>query len=211
MKPKLNCELYLVTDRTVLNNMDLYFSVEKAILGGVTLVQLREKALTSREFYNTAIKIKEITDKYCIPLIINDRLDIAIAVDAAGVHLGQKDLPADVARSIIGNDKIIGVSTATIEEAVIAEKAGADYIGVGAMFSTKTKDDTRAVTIELLTEIKHSVTIPVAAIGGITEDNASLLKPSGIDGIAVVSAILGKKDVKEAAKTMKEIIMSGKK
>jgi thiamine-phosphate pyrophosphorylase len=206
MKPKVNYELYLVTDRTVLTDIDLFFSIEKAILGGVTLVQLREKMLTSREFYNTAIKVKKITDNYGIPLIINDRLDIAIAVDAAGVHLGQKDLPADVARSIIGNEKIIGVSTATIEEAVLAEKACADYIGVGALFSTKTKDDTRAVTIELLTQIKQSVTIPVVAIGGITEDNASLLKRSGIDGIAVVSAILGKNDVKEAAKKMKKII-----
>jgi thiamine-phosphate pyrophosphorylase len=206
MNIKVDYKLYLVTDRTVLKNADLYTAVEEAIKGGVSLVQLREKDLTSLEFYNTALKVKEITDRYNVPLIINDRLDIALAVDASGVHLGQKDMPTDVARRLLGRDKILGVSTATLEEALKAESDGADYIGVGALFSTSTKNNTRAVSVDLLKTIKKSVSIPVVAIGGINSKNALQLEPSGVDGLAIVSDILGKEDIKLAAETLRKII-----
>jgi thiamine-phosphate pyrophosphorylase len=206
MKSNIDYSLYLVTDRDVLKDKDLYLALEEAIKGGVTLVQLREKHLSSLEFYNTALKVKEITDKYNVPLIINDRLDIALAVDAAGVHLGQNDMPASAARKLIGPDKILGVSAATIEEAKIAERDGADCIGVGAMFPTDTKQDARAVSGELLKEIKKSITIPVVAIGGINENNIKQLKTANIDGVAIVSAILGKADIKAAAERMKALI-----
>jgi thiamine-phosphate pyrophosphorylase len=199
MKRNVNYSLYLVTDREVLKERNLYLSVEQAIQGGVTLVQLREKDVSSLEFYRIAMEVKNITDKYNVPLIINDRLDIAMAVDAAGVHVGQSDLTCEVARKILGDKKIIGVSTATVDEAIAAEKDGADYIGVGAMYSTQTKTDARAVTIETLAKIKQSINIPVVAIGGINENNFIPLKNTGIDGLAIVSAILGKENIKEAA------------
>jgi thiamine-phosphate pyrophosphorylase len=199
MKRNVNYSLYLVTDREVLKERDLCLSVEQAIQGGVTLVQLREKDVSSLEFYRIALEVKNITDKYNVPLIINDRLDIAMAVDAAGVHVGQSDLTCEVARKILGDKKIIGVSTATVDEAIAAEKDGADYIGVGAMYSTQTKTDARAVTIETLAKIKQSINIPVVAIGGINENNFIPLKNTGIDGLAIVSAILGKENIKEAA------------
>jgi thiamine-phosphate pyrophosphorylase len=205
MRNNLDYSLYLVTDRDVLLDTDIYTEVEQAIKGGVTLVQIREKSMGTLEFYNLAVKIKYITDKYKIPLIINDRLDIAQAIDAAGVHLGQDDMPADVARGILGSNKIIGVSTATLEEAIKAERQGADYVGVGAMFPTTTKDDASAVTIDCLKEIKKGISIPVIAIGGISEKNVALLKPASIDGIAVVSAILGKKSVKAAAEKLGDL------
>jgi thiamine-phosphate pyrophosphorylase len=199
MKRNVNYSLYLVTDREVLKERDLCLSVEQAIQGGVTLVQLREKDVSSLEFYRIALEVKNITDKYNVPLIINDRLDIAMAVDAAGVHVGQSDLTCEVARKILGDKKIIGVSTATVDEAIAAEKDGADYIGVGAMYSTQTKTDARAVTIETLAKIKQSINIPVVAIGGINGNNFIPLKNTGIDGLAIVSAILGKENIKEAA------------
>lgn len=194
--------LYLVTDRDVLSGRDLIKCIEDSILGGVTLVQLREKNVTSREFYEIAIKVKEVTSRYNVPLIINDRLDIALAIDADGLHIGQKDLPASVARKILGKDKILGVSAATLQEALKAEKDGADYLGVGAVFSTSTKKDTRDVSYETLSSITASVNIPVVAIGGINENNVTKLKGSNIQGIAVVSCILGKEDVKGAAEKM---------
>lgn len=203
MKTKIDYSLYLVTDRDVLKGRDLYTSVEQAILGGSTLVQLREKNISSREFFKIACAVKQITDKYNIPLIINDRLDIALAADAAGVHLGQSDLPCKIARQILGPDKLLGISAATIEEAVAAEKDGADYIGVGAVFPTGTKLDARSVSIEGLKLIKEALGIPVVAIGGINENNFMLLKPSGIDGIAVVSAILGKDNIQDAASKLR--------
>lgn len=206
MKADVNYKLYLVTDRDILKNIDICTAVEEAIQGGVTLVQLREKNLTALEFYNTAVKIKKITDKYNLPLIINDRLDIALSINAAGLHVGQTDMPADIVRRLLGNDKVLGVSAATVEEAKKAEKDGADYIGVGAVFPTTTKSDTRAVSVELLKKIKESVSIPVVAIGGINENNVSLLKPANIDGVAVVSCILGKEDIKSAAARLKNLI-----
>lgn len=206
MKNNIDYSLYLCTDRDVLVDTDIYTGVEEAIRGGVTVVQIREKSLGTLEFYNIAVKIKRITDKYKIPLIINDRIDIAQAIDAAGVHLGQSDMPADIARSIIGNNKILGVSTNTLEEAQRAERQGADYVGVGAMFPTTTKDDARPVSVQCLKEIKEGISIPVVAIGGINEKNVALLKPANIDGIAVVSDILGKKSIKVAAEKLGALI-----
>lgn len=200
--------LYLVTDREVLKGRDLIKSIEDSILGGVTLVQLREKNVTSREFYEIALKVKEVTSKYNVPLIINDRLDIALAVDADGLHIGQKDLPALEARKLLGKDKILGVSAATLEEALKAEKDGADYLGVGAVFSTSTKNDARDVSFETLSNITSSVNVPVVAIGGINENNVAELKGSNINGVAVVSCILGKEDIKEASNKMK-IVFEG--
>jgi thiamine-phosphate pyrophosphorylase len=206
MKCNLNCKLYLVTDRDMLKDIDLYTAIEQAIIGGVTLVQLREKNLTSLELYNTALQVKKITDAYDIPLIINDRLDIMMAVNAAGVHLGQKDIPAKAARKLIGESKILGVSTATVEEAILAQQDGADYIGVGALFGTATKSNTRPVTVELLKQIKQSVTIPVVAIGGIKTSNIAQLKPANIDGVAIVSDILAKEYIKSAAQEISKLL-----
>jgi thiamine-phosphate pyrophosphorylase len=205
MKKNINYSLYLVTDRDVVMDTDIYTGVLEAIKGGVTVVQLREKRIGTLEFYNIAVKIKSITDKYEIPLIINDRIDIALAIGCDGVHLGQNDMPAGLARNILGNNKIIGVSASTLEEAQKAEKDGADYVGVGAMFPTTTKDDAKAVSIKCLKEIKEGISIPVVAIGGINEKNVELLLPAKIDGIAVVSAILSKKNAKAAAE---KLIMS---
>ncbi|SHI04095.1 thiamine phosphate synthase [Clostridium intestinale] len=202
MKSNIDYTLYLVTDRDVLKGRDLCEAIEASIKGGVTLVQLREKDISSLDFYNLAVAVKKITDKYNVPLIINDRIDIALAVDAAGVHVGQSDIPANVARKIIGEYKILGISAATLEEAKLAEAEGADYLGIGAVFPTDTKKDARSVSIELLGEIKKSLTVPVVGIGGISQNNAELLKESKIDGIAVVSAILGKEDIEQAAKDM---------
>ena len=206
MKNKIdvNYSLYLVTDRGILNGRNLEEAVEEAILGGVTLVQLREKAASTLEFYNTALKVKAVTDKYNIPLIINDRLDIALAVDAAGLHVGQDDMPAHIARKILGPDRILGVSTANLKEALKAQKDGADYIGVGAMFPTSSKSDTRDVTLNELRRIKESIKIPVVAIGGINQSNVKQIIEAGADGAAVISAILGRNDIKQAALELKK-------
>ena len=206
-KSNIDYSLYLVTDRNIINKnrKDFIQSVKEAILGGVTVVQLREKNISSKEFYEIAKKVKKLTDEYNVALIINDRLDIALSVDADGVHLGQEDLPIDVAKKLLGKDTIIGISTATLEESIEAEKKGADYIGVGAMFSTNTKEDIRKVDIKTLKDIKENISIPVVAIGGINHSNVERLKPSKIDGIAVVSAILSSDDIKKSSKELKNI------
>jgi thiamine-phosphate pyrophosphorylase len=174
-------------------------AVEKAIKGGCTLVQLREKDCSSLEFYQTAMKVKSITDQYRVPLIINDRVDIVLAVDAAGIHVGQSDLPASIIRKIIGPDKIIGVSAANLKEAQTAEKDGADYLGVGAMYTTETKKDTRPVTLEELKEIRSKVEIPIVVIGGINKKTVMDFRGLGIDGLAVVSAVIAQDDIEQAA------------
>jgi thiamine-phosphate pyrophosphorylase len=206
MSFKVDYKLYLVTDRDVLKNKDIYTAVEESIKGGVTLVQLREKNISSLDFYNIAVKLKQITDKYNIPLIINDRLDIALAVDSAGLHIGQEDIPAKIARKLLGENKILGVSARNLKEAKKAEKDGANYIGVGAIFPTSTKSDAQAVSIEALKEIKENISIPVVAIGGINTNNVKLLKPANIDGISVISSILGKENITLAAKELKKLI-----
>ncbi len=207
MKTKVDYTLYLVTDRELMSTKTLEEAVEQAILGGCTLVQLREKTASSREFYQTALNIKAITDKYKVPLIINDRVDIALAIDADGVHVGQSDLPATIVRKIIGKDKILGVSAGCAEKAIEAQREGADYIGVGALFSTSTKTDAKSVSKETLMKIIKEVSIPVVGIGGINEQNAAQLKNTGIDGIAVVSAIIAQKDIKLSAEKMLEIFV----
>lgn len=202
MKPDMNYTLYLCTDRRLMTTDTLEEAVELAIQGGVTVVQLREKDCTSREFYEEAEKVKAITDAYEIPLLINDRLDIALAVGADGVHLGQTDIPVWAARDILGADKIVGATANTLEKAEEAWKSGADYLGVGDVFGTSTKADTIHVTLEELAAIKKQVEIPVVAIGGINAENISSLKATGVDGAAVISAILAKKDITAAAETL---------
>jgi thiamine-phosphate pyrophosphorylase len=196
--------LYLVTDRTLLGGRDLQQSIEAAILGGVTIVQLREKELSTLEFFNFATQIKAVTDNYQIPLIINDRLDIALAVEAAGLHVGQDDLPAATARKLLGSDKILGVSAATVDEAIKAEADGADYLGIGAVFPTDTKKDACQVLLNTLGTIKKQVGIPVVAIGGINQSNLALVKEQEVDGIAVISAILCQENIKLAARFLYE-------
>ena len=208
MKNKIDYTLYLCTDRDLMSSATIEENVELAIKGGCTVIQLREKNCSSKEFYDLAVSVKKITDKYNVPLIINDRVDIAMAVDAAGVHIGQSDLPADVVRRIIGDDKIIGVSTAKLEEALKAVKDGADYLGVGAMYSTNTKTDARPVTMEELKEIRKNVDIPIVVIGGINMNTLGNFKNMGIDGLAVVSAIVAQPDVEKAAKDMYEAFTS---
>ncbi len=180
-------------------------AVNDAIKGGCTVVQLREKHATSREFYQLALSLKRITGYYGIPLIINDRLDIAAAVNAEGVHLGQKDLPADIARAVLGEEKIIGVSANNLQAAINAELDGADYIGVGAVFQTSTKTDAKPVTIDKLKEIRSAVKIPMVAIGGIKRSNISQLNGTGINGVAVVSAVIGSKNITAAARELKAL------
>ena len=202
MKPDMNYTLYLCTDRRLMTTDTLEEAVELAIQGGVTVVQLREKDCTSREFYEEAEKVKAITDAYEIPLLINDRLDIALAVGADGVHLGQTDIPVWAARDILGADKIVGATANTLEKAEEAWKSGADYLGVGDVFGTSTKADTIHVTLEELAAIKKQVEIPVVAIGGINAENISSLKATGVDGAAAISAILAKRDITAAAETL---------
>lgn len=204
-KSKIDYSLYLCTDRSLMTAPTLEQAVNDAIKGGCTIVQLREKHATSREFYQLALSLKRITGYYGIPLIINDRLDIAAAVNAEGVHLGQKDLPADIARAVLGEEKIIGVSANNLQAAINAELDGADYIGVGAVFQTSTKTDTKPVTIDKLKEIRSVVKIPMVAIGGIKRSNISQLNGTGINGVAVVSAVIGSKNITAAARELKAL------
>ncbi len=203
MKPEYS--LYLVTDRMLMSTKTLGEAVEQAIAGGCTLVQLREKEISSLDFYVLASEMKKITDIYGIPLIINDRIDIAMAVGAAGVHIGQKDIPADIARKVIGKDMLLGVSAASVAEAVNAAKAGADYLGVGAMFPTGTKPDAGFVSMEELGKIRRAVDIPIVVIGGISKENATLFQPMGIDGLAVASAVIAQPDIKKSAADLKAL------
>lgn len=209
MKSNIDYSIYLVTDRSIMSTEKLEIAVEQAILGGCTLVQLREKESSSLDFYQTALKIKEITSKYNIPLIINDRIDIALAVGAEGVHLGQSDIPAKIARKLIGDEKILGVSASNLEEAIIAQKDGADYIGVGAMFATLTKTDAKLTSIDELKEIRKRISIPIVVIGGINKNTIPNFYGIDIDGIAVVSAIISQANIKEATAELKKIFLKG--
>ena len=189
-------KLYLVTDSDILKGRDFYKCIEDAIKAGVTMVQLREKNASGKEFLEKAIKLRELTKKYNVKFIINDRVDIAMLCDADGVHVGQSDIPANKVRELIGEDKIVGVSARTVEEALIAKKNSADYLGVGAMFTTTTKLDAKSVSIEKLKEIQEMVSLPVVAIGGLSLSNIDKLKECNVDGYAVVSAILGAENIK---------------
>ncbi len=198
-------KVYLVTDNGQLKGRDFFDVVEESLKGGVTLVQLREKNITSREFYEKALKLREITKKYNVPLIINDRVDIAMAVNADGVHVGQKDIPVSEVKRISGGKLIVGATANTVELAKEAEKQGADYIGSGAMFSTPTKDDAKPMTKDMLKNIVNSVNIPVCAIGGINIDNVIELKNTGIAGVAVSSGIMGVENVFDISNKFFEI------
>lgn len=206
MKPDFDLSLYLVTDRGMMSTLTLEQAVEQAIEGGVTLVQLREKDASSLDFYRTALGVKRLTDVKGIPLIINDRVDIALAVDAAGVHVGQEDLPAKTVRAILGEEKLLGVSVSTVEEALQAERDGADYLGVGAMFATGTKTDAQLVSMEELRKIHSAVSLPIVVIGGINTETIPLFRGSGIDGVAVVSAIIAAENIAAAARGLKDLL-----
>lgn len=199
---KSSLKIYAVTDRYWLNGRELKDDVEKAIKGGATMVQLREKELAFDSFVKEAFEIKEVCKKYDVPFIINDSLDVFLAVDADGIHVGQNDMQADLVRQKIGPNKILGVSAETVDEAILAEKMGADYLGVGTIFNTTTKLDAITVSLKTLTEICHSVDIPVVAIGGISLNNIKDLKDTMIDGISIVSAIFAAKDIEKATRDL---------
>lgn len=211
----MNCSsedllVYAVTDRSWLNGESLYSQVEKALKGGATFIQLREKELDEEDFLKEAIEVKELCKQYHVPFVINDNVDIACKMDADGVHVGQSDMEAGNVRAKLGSDKIIGVSAQTVEQALLAESCGADYLGVGAVFPTGTKSDAVEVGYETLKAICDAVHIPVVAIGGITSNNIIELKGSGASGVAVVSAIFASKDIEaatqELCKKTKEMI-----
>ena len=196
--------VYAVTDRYWLKDETLAQVVEKAILGGTTFVQLREKNATDEEFLQLALDVQKVCKKYNVPFVISDNVELAAKIGADGVHVGQSDMNALDVRALVGSDKILGVSAQTVEQAVLAEKQGADYLGVGAVFRTSMKDDADYVPYETLKAICDAVTIPVVAIGGITADNMHELKGSGICGVSVISSIFGKEDITAAAAELKK-------
>ena len=205
----MNCDkkdllLYAVTDRHWLNGRTLYEVVKESLDGGATFLQLREKTMDEETFLQEAKELQKLCKEYKVPFVINDNVDIALEMDADGVHVGQSDMEAGDVRAKLGPDKIIGVSAGTVEEAILAEKRGADYLGVGAVFPTGSKDDAVEVPHETLKAICEAVSIPVIAIGGITQENVSELAGSGICGIAVISAIYAQKDIKKATELLKE-------
>jgi thiamine-phosphate pyrophosphorylase len=208
----MNCDkksllLYAVTDRAWLKDHTLLQEVENALKGGTTFVQLREKNLDEEKFMKEAVEIQALCKKYSVPFVINDNVEIALAMDADGVHVGQSDMQACQVRKKLGPDKIIGVSANTVEQALAAEKSGADYLGVGAVFPTGSKEDAQDVSLDTLKAICLAVDIPVVAIGGINKENVWQLQGSGIDGIAVISAIFGQPDIQEAANELKQIML----
>ena len=196
------CKIYLVTDEKACLGKDFYACIEEAIKGGVRIVQLREKNISTKDFYEKALKVKEICKNYGVLFIINDRLDIAQAVGADGVPLGQSDMPIEKARKILKDKFLIGATARNIEEAKRAELLGADYIGSGAIFGTSTKDNAKKLEMEELKKIVASVKIPVFAIGGININNVGILKNIGLQGICSVSGILSEKDCKKAVDIM---------
>ncbi len=198
--------VYAVTDRHWLNGRTLYEVVKESLDGGVTFLQLREKDLDDENFLKEAIELKELCKEYKVPFVINDNVDIAIKMDADGVHVGQSDMEAGDVRAKLGPDKIIGVSAQTVEQAVLAEQRGADYLGVGAVFPTGSKDDADDVSHETLKAICEAVSIPVVAIGGITLENTPQLKDSGICGVAVISAIYAQDDIRKASEDLKKVV-----
>lgn len=197
--------LYAVTDRSWLHGRTLYEQVEEALQGGATFVQLREKKLDEEAFLKEALEIKELCRRYQVPFVIDDDVELARKVDADGVHVGQNDMEAGNVRALLGEDKILGVSAQTVEQAVLAEQRGADYLGVGAVFHTDSKADAQAVSYDTLKAICQAVKIPVVAIGGIGRGNVQELKGSGICGIAVISAIFGAANIREATAELKSL------
>ena len=200
--------LYLVTNSDGHKEADFLDIIAKACEGGVTMVQLREKERSGHNYYELALKVKKVTDRYNVPLIIDDRIDIALVADAAGVHLGQEDLPVASARKIMGAGKIIGATTKTVEAALAAQKAGANYLGVGAIYPTTTKVKTVLTSVDTLKDIVQNVNIPVVAIGGLNAENLNVLYGSGFAGVAVVTAIMNSKNPKETAGFLRQMIQS---
>lgn len=197
--------LYAVTDQSWLGEETLYAQVEKALKGGATFIQLREKNLSGEEFLAEAVQIKELCKKYGVPFVINDNVEIAKKIDADGVHVGQDDMEAEDVRQILGPDKIIGVSAHSVEEALRAEAHGADYLGVGAAFSTSSKPDAGNIRHETIKAICEAVKIPVIAIGGISKENILKLQGNGLCGVAVISAIFAQKDIEGATAELKSL------
>lgn len=206
MKPLFDLSVYLITSRNFLDAISLYDAVESALLGGCSIVQLREKNLEFNEFLIMARKIKTLTNKYNVPLIINDNIEVALASNADGLHIGSNDIPIEKARFLLGKNKIIGVSAVNAKEAINSEKNGADYIGVGAMFPTITKNDAKIVTFEELREIRAVCNLPLVVIGGINAQNIMQFENLNIDGIAVSSSILKSKNIKNTTSDMKKKI-----
>lgn len=196
--------LYFITDSTGFSEEEFLQRVEMALKGGATLIQLREKNKTTREYIDLAEKLHKITKSYKVPLIIDDRVDVALAIDAEGVHLGQSDMPVDTARKILGEKVIIGATAKTVPQALEAMEKGADYLGVGAIYPTTTKVKTVLTSVDTLKDICKAVSIPVNAIGGLNINNAEVLKGSGISGVCVVSAIMKAENPEKAARELKE-------
>lgn len=206
-KLKESLLLYAVTDRHWLDGRSLYDVVAQSLEGGVTFLQLREKDLDDEHFYEEAVRLQDMARSYGVPFVVNDNVDISLRMDADGVHVGQSDMEAGDVRALIGPDKILGVSAQTVEQALLAQERGADYLGVGAVFPTGSKDDAEEVSHETLKAICQAVSIPVVAIGGITLENTPELSGTGICGIAVISAIYAQKDIKEAAASLKKVTL----
>lgn len=200
----LDTTLYLVTDSTGLTEQEFLSRTEQALQGGVTLLQIREKERSTREYIHLASQVHELTKRYNVPLLVDDRVDVALAVDAEGVHVGQTDMPVDMARRLLGPDKIVGATAKTVPQALEAWQQGADYLGVGAIYPTTTKVVTVITSTETLADICAAVPIPVNAIGGLNRDNLGVLKGTGIKGICVVSAIMKAADPKAAAQQLRE-------
>lgn len=200
--------MYFITDSTGFSEEEFLRRTEEACKGGVTLIQLREKDKSTREYIALAEKVHEITSRYNIPLIIDDRADVALAVNAEGVHVGQSDMPISMARKLMGNDKIVGATAKTVPQATEAYGQGADYLGVGAIYPTTTKVKTVITSVEALSEIVKAVPIKVNAIGGLNKDNIHVLKGTGIDGICAVSAIMKAEEPKTAAEELKSAFLN---
>ena len=204
---KIDTTLYFITDSTGFSEEEFLYRVEQALKGGVTFLQLREKEKSTREYVELAEKVHKLTLKYNVPLIIDDRVDVTLATDAEGVHLGQSDMPVDIARKILGDNKIIGATAKTVEQAVEAYTMGADNLGVGAIFPTTTKVKTVLTSVETLKNIVKAVPIPVNAIGGLNSNNISILKNSGVAGVCVVSAIMKADNPRTEAEQIKRYII----
>lgn len=205
MKLNKSLLLYAITDRHWLNGKTLYSQVELALKGGATMIQIREKDLDENAFLKEAEQIQSLCAKYCVPFIVNDNVELAVKIGADGVHVGQSDMAAKDVRALIGKDKILGVSAQTVEQALEAQKCGADYLGTGAVFPTGSKDGAQVLGVQTLKEICSAVNIPVVAIGGISKDNILELKKSGIAGVSVISAIFAQNDIVAATAELKSL------
>ncbi len=203
---QLNTRLYFITDSTGFSEEEFLFRVEEALKGGATLLQLREKEKTTREYMDLAEKVHKITQKYDVPLIIDDRVDVALSIDAEGVHVGQSDMPVWLARKLMGEDKIIGATAKTVLQAIDAYKQGADYLGVGAIYPTTTKVKTVLTSVDTLKDICGAVPIPVNAIGGLNKDNMDVLKGIPVAGVCIVSAMRKAENVPKSTEELLEKI-----